>query len=219
MHDTHAEGLTLDQDRIVTTVTRNLEPRYHGTFSRETIERLVTDSLQQLLPTAKVATYLPLLTEKFTRERLQALGKAAGTLPSTVPAVLFLCVQNAGRSQMAAGWLRHLAGDAATVYSGGSGPTSTINPAAVDAMAEIGVDIVSEFPKPWTDEVVRAADAVITMGCGDACPIFPGKHYEDWDVEDPAGKELSDVRPIREQIRTHVEELMASLDIPRRDGT
>lgn len=127
------------------------------------------------------------------------------------PAVLFVCVHNAGRSQMAAGWLRHLAGDAVNVYSGGSEPADQTNPAAVAAMAEVGIDITSEFPKPWTDEIVRAADVVVTMGCGDTCPFFPGKRYEDWALDDPAGRDVEHVRPIRDEIRGRVEALIASL--------
>ena len=207
------EELPLDQQNLVQGVTARLERDFAGTFGPETIERFVVDSLDQLLPTAKVTSFLPVLAEKFARERLRALGKLEGSLPSAVPGVLFLCVHNAGRSQMAAGWLRHLAGDQVTVYSGGSAPTSEINPAAVDAMAEVGVDITAEFPKPWTDEVVRAADVVITMGCGDACPLYPGKRYEDWELDDPAGQDVAAVRPIRDEIRRRVEELMASLDV------
>ena len=111
------------------------------------------------------------------------------------PSVLFMCVHNAGRSQMAAGWLRHLAGDRITVYSGGSEPADQINPAAVAAMADVGIDITDEFPKPWTDEIVRASDVVVTMGCGDACPLFPGKRYEDWQLDDPAGLDVAAVHP------------------------
>jgi arsenate reductase (thioredoxin) len=127
------------------------------------------------------------------------------------PGVLFLCVHNAGRSQMAAGWLRHLAGDRVTVWSGGSEPASQINPAAIAVMAEVGIDITAEFPKPWTDEVVRAADVVITMGCGDACPLYPGKRYEDWELDDPAGQDVDAVRRIRDEIRRRVEALLSSL--------
>jgi arsenate reductase (thioredoxin) len=125
--------------------------------------------------------------------------------------VLFLCVHNAGRSQIAAGWLRHLAGDSVHVYSAGSEPASNINPAAIAVMAEVGIEITAEFPKPWTDEVVRAADIVITMGCGDACPLYPGKRYEDWELDDPAGLSIEDVRPIRDEIRRRVERLLANL--------
>jgi arsenate reductase (thioredoxin) len=133
---------------------------------------------------------------------------------SDKPAVLFLCVHNAGRSQMAAGWLRHLAGDQIDVFSGGSDPGSTVNPAAVEAMAEIGIDIADELPKPWTHEIARAADVIITMGCGDACPIFPGTRYEDWVLEDPAGRSVDMVRGVRDDIGRRVRELMASLDVP-----
>jgi arsenate reductase (thioredoxin) len=131
-----------------------------------------------------------------------------------VPTVLFLCVHNAGRSQMALGWFAHLAGDRAVAWSGGSEPGSQVNPSAVAAMAEVGIDISREYPKPWTEEVVQAADVVITMGCGDACPLYPGTRYEDWQLDDPAGQGLDAVRPIRDDIRTRVEALLASLDVP-----
>ena len=213
MDTPHIEGLPLDQQHLVQAVTTRLEREFTGTFGPESIERFVVDSLDRLLPTATITSFLPVLAEKFARDRLRALGKLEGSLPSSVPGVLFLCVHNAGRSQMAAGWLRHLAGDRVTVYSGGSEPTSEINPAAVEAMAEVGIDITAEFPKPWTDEIVRAADVVITMGCGDACPLYPGKRYEDWDLDDPAGRDVAAVRPIRDEIRRRVEELMACLDV------
>jgi protein-tyrosine-phosphatase len=130
------------------------------------------------------------------------------------PAVLFLCVQNAGRSQMALGFFQHLAGDAAVAWSGGSEPASQVNPAAVEAMTERGIDISKEFPKPWTDEVVRAADVVVTMGCGDACPVYPGKRYQDWELDDPAGLPLEDVRPIRDEIERRIRRLLAELNVP-----
>lgn len=208
--------LPLDQQELIRTVTARLHAEHAGTFGPETIQRFVVDSLRLLLPTAKITAFLPVLVEKFAREQLRALGKLDGSLPSGVPGVLFLCVHNAGRSQMAAGWLRHLAGDRATVYSGGSEPASEINPAAVTAMNEIGIDITEEFPKPWTDQVVQAADVVITMGCGDACPLYPGKRYEDWELDDPDGQDLDTVRAIRDDIRRRVEELMASLSIGAR---
>ena len=131
-----------------------------------------------------------------------------------VPAVLFLCVHNAGRSQMALGWFRHLAGSDAVAWSGGSEPGNAINPTAVAAMAEIGIDIRDEFPKPWSDEMVRAADVVVTMGCGDACPFYPGKRYEDWQLDDPAGQSIETVRPIRDEIGRRVAALLVSLDVP-----
>jgi arsenate reductase (thioredoxin) len=129
-----------------------------------------------------------------------------------IPIVLFVCVHNAGRSQMALGWFNHLAGDRAVAWSGGTEPGREINPAAVAAMAEVGIDITAEFPKPWTDEMVRAADVVISMGCGDACPLYPGKRYEDWELDDPAGLDLAQVRPIRDEIRRRVETLLTQLD-------
>lgn len=134
-------------------------------------------------------------------------------LTSDKPSVLFLCVHNAGRSQMAAGWLNHLSGDRVDVFSGGSEPASTVNPAAVEAMVEVGIDIRSEFPKPWTDEIIRAADVVITMGCGDACPVYPGKRYEDWVLDDPEGLGVDAVRPIRDEIRGRVEKLIAEMGL------
>jgi arsenate reductase len=130
---------------------------------------------------------------------------------SDKPSVLFVCVHNAGRSQMAAGWLRHLAGDAVEVRSAGSAPAETINPAAVSAMAEVGIDITDQTPKKLEWETARSSDVIITMGCGDACPIFPGKRYEDWKLDDPAGKGVESVRPIRDEIKARIEALLADL--------
>jgi protein-tyrosine-phosphatase len=132
------------------------------------------------------------------------------------PTVLFVCVHNAGRSQMAMGFFQHLGGDQAVAWSGGSEPGIAVNPAAVAAMAERGIDISKEFPKPWTDETVRAADVVITMGCGDACPIFPGKRYEEWVLDDPAGQDVAAVRPIRDEIERRVRGLLEELQVPAR---
>ena len=129
-------------------------------------------------------------------------------MPATV---LFVCVHNAGRSQMAAGWLRHLGGDGVRVLSAGSAPAETINPVAVEAMAEVGIDITEAVPQLLSTEAVQESDVVITMGCGDACPIFPGKRYEDWALEDPAGQGIDAVRPIRDEIRGRVEALVAGL--------
>ena len=130
------------------------------------------------------------------------------------PSVLFVCVHNAGRSQMAAGWLRHLAGDAVEVRSAGSLPGDQVNPAAVEAMAEVGIDISGERPKVLTTDAVEASDVVITMGCGDACPIFPGKRYLDWELADPAGKGVESVRPIRDEIEQRIRTLVAELTAP-----
>ena len=131
--------------------------------------------------------------------------------PPTRPMVLFLCVHNAGRSQMALGWFEHLAGERAVAWSGGSEPGTEVNPAAIAAMAEIGVDISREFPKPWTDEIVQAADVVVTMGCGDACPVYPGRRYLDWQIDDPVGLSIGRVREIRDDIEARVREMLATL--------
>ena len=129
------------------------------------------------------------------------------------PTVLFLCTHNAGRSQMALGFFNHLAGDRAVGFSGGSEPAHEINPSAVAAMAEVGINITAEFPKPWTDEIVQVADVVVTMGCGDACPVLPGKRYANWELPDPAGQSVDGVRPIRDDIEKRVRRLLAELGV------
>lgn len=129
----------------------------------------------------------------------------------TAPTVLFVCVHNAGRSQMAAGWLQHLAGDRVTVLSAGSAPADSVNPVAVEAMREVGIDIARNQPKVLTTEAVKESDVVITMGCGDTCPFFPGKRYEDWVLDDPAGQGIEAVRPIRDEIKSRVEALLAEI--------
>jgi arsenate reductase (thioredoxin) len=187
-----------------------LVDEFRRIFSRETIDRYVQESLQEL-PAARFSDFVPLLVHRFTRERLRALGQAEGTIAKDVPEVLFVCVQNSGRSQMAAGLLHQRAAGLVHVRSAGSAPAEKINASVVKAMEEVGVDLVQEFPKPLTDEVVRAADVVITMGCGDACPIYPGKRYEDWEVEDPAEKSLEEVRAIRDAIDRRVIELLRKL--------
>ena len=131
--------------------------------------------------------------------------------PSEKPSVLFVCVHNAGRSQMAAGWLRHLAGEAVEVRSAGSAPADTVNPAAVEAMREVGIDITDQTPKLLEYAAAESSDVIITMGCGDACPVFPGKRYEDWKLDDPAGRGVAAVRPIRDEIRDRVEHLVRDL--------
>ena len=185
---------------------------FRGIFSRETIERFVAESYEKL-PQARFTDFVPLLVHRFARERLRALGQAEGTIVKDVPEVLFVCVQNAGRSQMAAALLNHRAAGRVHVRSAGSQPAEEINPAVVEALEELGLDVGEEFPKPLTDEVVRAADAVVTMGCGDACPIYPGKRYEDWEVDDPADQPLPAVRRIRDEIDTRVQRLLAELGV------
>jgi arsenate reductase (thioredoxin) len=187
-----------------------LEDEFRGVFSRETIDRYVHESLQEL-PAARFSDFIPLFVHRFARERLRALGQAEGTIAKDVPEVLVVCVQNAGRSQMAAGLLHQRAAGRVHVRSAGSDPAEMINPNVVSAMAELGIDLAQEFPKPLTDEVVRAADVVVTMGCGDACPIYPGKRYEDWEIGDPAEKSLEEVRAIRDEIDRRVAQLLENV--------
>ncbi|HSK14719.1 MAG TPA: DUF3562 domain-containing protein [Gaiellaceae bacterium] len=189
----------------------DLAREFGGVFSRETVERLVDESVEQLAGRARFEDFVPVLVHRFARERLRAFGQASGTIVKRVPEVLFVCVHNAGRSQMAAALLHHRAEGRVHVRSAGSDPAESINPAVVEAMAELGIDLADEFPKPLTDEVVRAADAVVTMGCGDACPIYPGKVYRDWELPDPAGRPLDEVREIRDEIDRRVRALVAEL--------
>ena len=190
---------------------RDLHTEFRGIFGQETVESLLFDSYDELASTATVTRWLVVGAERFARQRLQALAHAQATASGKVPAVLFLCVHNAGRSQMALGWFNYLAGNRAIAWSGGSEPVSGINPGVLAAMAEVGIDISHEFSKPWTDEFVLAADVVITMGCGDACPLLPGKHYEDWELDDPAGMTLEQIRPVRDEIKDRVANLIEKL--------
>jgi protein-tyrosine-phosphatase len=193
-------------------LTESLVDDFAGTFSRETIERYVSESVD-LLGGARFSDFVPVLSYRFARERLKALAQAEGIVAKEMPEVLFVCVHNAGRSQMAAGLVRLRSGGRIHVRSAGSDPAATINPAVIEAMDEIGVDMSEEFPKPLTDEVVRAADVVITMGCGDACPIYPGKRYEDWALEDPAEQNLETVRRIRADLDERITALVGELVI------
>jgi arsenate reductase (thioredoxin) len=183
---------------------------FQGIFSHETIQRFVDESISALAG-ARIKDFVPLFVNRFARDRLQALAQVQGSIAKDVPEVLFVCVHNAGRSQMAAGLLELRAAGKVHVRSAGSAPADEINPAAVAAMAELGVDLRQEFPKPLTDEFVNAADVVITMGCGDACPIYPGKRYEDWEVDDPAHQSLESVRQIRDDIDIRIQRLLESL--------
>jgi|ThiBioDrversion2_2_1062182.scaffolds.fasta_scaffold10886_4 protein-tyrosine-phosphatase len=201
----------LSDTPVLERLADELTSRYIGVFSAETIHRYVFESYTALRRTAKVRTHLVSLTGRFAADRLTALAQAQGAIVKTVPEVLFVCVHNAGRSQMAAALLHHHAHGTVNVRSAGSAPADTINPAVGEVMNEIGLDLSQEFPKPLTDDVVRAADVVITMGCGDACPVYPGKRYLDWDLTDPAGKTAAEIRPIRDEIDRRVRELISEL--------
>jgi arsenate reductase (thioredoxin) len=213
------------QDLQVDVITRNhlekglasLEEEFSGILSGETVERFMAESLQALSG-SRLKDFVPLFVHRFARERLRALGQVEGTITKEVPEVLFVCVQNAGRSQMAAALMDHYSDGRVHVRSAGSQPGERINPNVVTAMDELGLDLSKEFPKPMTDEVVKAADAVITMGCGDACPIYPGKRYEDWELDDPADEDLDGVRRIRDEIGTRVKALLAEVAPAESEG-
>ena len=208
------DDLSIDQRLALKTAATRLQTEFGDMFGVETIERFLHSSYEQFANHATIANFLPLLAERFARQRLRALAKVEGTSNDGKPIVLFLCTHNAGRSQMAMGFFTHLAGDAAVAWSGGSEPGNEVNPAAAQAMAELGIDISGEYPKPWTDEIVQAADVVITMGCGDACPVFPGRRYEEWVLDDPAGQDVDGVRPIRDDIEERVRQLLTDLHVP-----
>lgn len=208
-----APDITLDQQVALKSASRRLARDFADTFGAETIERFLGSSYDEFAHRATVTNFLPLLAERFARQRLQALARVEGRVTDGKPVVLFLCTHNAGRSQMALGFFEHHAGNAGVAWSGGSEPGISVNPSAIAAIAERGIDISGEFPKPWTDEVVRAADVVVSTGCGDACPIFPGKRYEEWTVDDPAGLSLVEVRPIRDEIERRVLALLDELQL------
>ena len=215
---------------VLARITDDLATRFRGTFSHETVGRYVRESYELLAGQAKVTRFLPSYTARFAGDRLRSLatvdgqsGNAVPGVPSArsgrgvpgvpdVPDVLFVCVQNAGRSQLASAILRSLAGERVRVLTAGSAPAGRINPLVVAALDEIGVPLAGEYPKPLTDEVVRAADYVITMGCGDACPIYPGRTYLDWDLADPVGLPMGGVRAIRDDIEGRVRALLAEID-------
>jgi arsenate reductase len=207
------KDLSIDQPLALKTAATRLHSEFANTFGAETIERFLYSSYDQFAGRATVADFLPLLAERFARQRLTALARVEGKITDGKPMVLFLCTHNAGRSQMALGFFTHLTGDRAVAWSGGSEPGTEINPSAIAAMAEVGIDISGEFPKPWTGEIVQAADVIITMGCGDACPVFPRRRYVDWSLPDPAGQSLEAVRPIRDDIEERVRRLLDELHV------
>jgi arsenate reductase len=214
MSDNTGTELSIDQRLALKTAATRLQGEFDDVVGLETVEGFLHSSHDHFASHASVPNFLPLLAERFARQQLRALAKVEGKGHDGKPIVLFLCTHNAGRSQMAMGFFTHLAGDAAVAWSGGSEPGDEVNPAAVQAMSERGIDISHEYPKPWTDEIVQAADVVITMGCGDACPIFPGHRYEEWVLADPAGMGVDAVRPIRDEIERRVRQLLKELNVP-----
>ena len=201
-----------EENDIIEHGVNQLARKYAGKFDETEIRPIVKESYESFAD-AKVRTFVAVFTTRYADDRLRAMARVRGLITDAPPSVLFVCVHNAGRSQMAAGWVRHLSKGKIEVYSGGSLPGKDLNTAAVAAMQEVGIDIANEFPKPFAVEIVQAADVVITMGCGDTCPIFPGKRYEDWALDDPAGLGVEAVRPIRDEIRRRVESLISDLGV------
>jgi arsenate reductase (thioredoxin) len=202
-----------DLEGVLARLAQRLEDKFVGIFSKETIERYVKESYALLAERATVTVHLPALTERFARDRLAALAQTEFKIAKYKPEILFVCVHNAGRSQMAGALAIQLSGGAVSVRSAGSAPSDSIPAAVHEAMNEIGLNLADAFPKPLTDEFVRAADVVITMGCGDACPIYPGKRYEDWDLADPAALDTAGVAAVRNDIEARIRTLLTELKV------
>lgn len=200
----------LPDERLAAGAAR-LATRYAGGFAPETVLGLLTDSYGRLAEHARIRTHLVVLAERLAAERLDALAHTQGLTSSGPARGLFVCSHNAGRSQMAAALLAHRAGERVTVSSAGTHPADEVEPHIAQALTEVGADLSDAYPKPLTEEVVEAADIVITMGCGDACPVVPGRRYLDWPVADPDGAPIAVVRDIRDAIDAHVSELLTQL--------
>ncbi|SDR98126.1 Protein-tyrosine-phosphatase [Brevibacterium sandarakinum] len=194
-------------------VARDLAYRFSSTFNEQTVVRYVLESYQLLNARAKTRAHLPALTARYAADRLEALASARGIVLRGTPEVLFVCVRNASRSQIAAAYLSHLAGSSVHVRTAGSSPDEQINPRVIASLREAGIPLPDEYPKPLTDEVVRAADYVITMGCGDACPVYPGRRYMDWSLDDPTHLDEAGIRRVRDDIRSRVEQLIEEMGL------
>jgi protein-tyrosine-phosphatase len=206
--------MSYEHDReTLSRAAHDLAAAFEGVFGRETIERYLHESYDMLAATSKVSSFVPLLAERFARDRLRDLAKTQGAIVSDVPEILVVCTHNAGRSVAARVLLDHHGAGRINVRSAGSAPGDEINPAVAQLLTERGLDVSKEFPKPLTDEAARAADVIITMGCGDACPVFPGKRYLDWELTDPAGKGIDEVRPIVDEIERRAVALLAELGV------
>ena len=202
-----------DLEGVLARIAARLDDKFAGIFSKETIKRYVNESYALLAENATVTVHLPSLCERFAKDRLTALAQSEVKIAKEKPEILFVCVHNAGRSQMAAALAIQISGGAVSVRSAGSVPSDSIPAAIYEAMDEIALNLDDAFPKPLTDEVVRAADVVITMGCGDACPIYPGKRYEDWDLKDPAELDVEGVKAVRNDIEARIRTLLTELKV------
>jgi len=204
-----------DDSAVLHRISGQLAHKFEGIFTAETVERYVFESYTALARTSKIRTHLPATTEHFAKDRLTALAQSKGAIAHDIPEVLFVCVHNAGRSQMAAALLHKHSAGRIHVRSAGSMPAAEVEPSVLEAMAEVGLDLSAEFPKPLTDDVVRAADVVVTMGCGDSCPIYSGKRYLDWQIADPAGAGIDEARRIRDEVDARVQALLQELSNER----
>ncbi|GAA3760156.1 arsenate reductase ArsC [Salinactinospora qingdaonensis] len=205
----------LSPQAVLRRVSQRLAAHFTGVFAAETVQRYVDDAYRSLAATASIHAHLPLITERFAAQQLTSVARAEGLLPKEHPTVLFVCDHNAARSQIAAALLARRLPDRVTVHSAGSHPHGQIDPTVLAAMREIGVDLSEDFPKPLTGAILRSADIVVTMGCGDACPVLPGKRYFDWNLSDPLGRPLDEVRAIRNTIDVRVRRLADDLARPR----
>lgn len=210
MNDHSSDGV---HEAAYAHIIDELSYKYDGVFDPESIRAAVAQARAELEPSATVTEFLPLLVARFAKERLLAAAQVDGRVAKEVPELLFICVHNAGRSQLAAAITEHLSSGRVHVRTAGSQPDRAINPDVVTVLAERGIDVTHAFPKPLADDVIMAADVIVTMGCGDTCPTFPGRRYEDWDVPDPAGQPLDVVRDIRDQIQARVTTLLRELNL------
>jgi protein-tyrosine-phosphatase len=208
-----AHRFALERRAAIARARSDLARDFGDRYSLAMIEGLVTEAYDRLAVGSTIRGLVGPRAERDARRHLRALAELDRSGPDRPPGVLFLCVHNAGRSQMALGWLEHLAGDRVLGFSGGSAPAAEINPTAVAVMAEVGIDISGEYPKPWTEAVLRAVDVVVLMGCGDSCPVHPGKRYVEWTLDDPAGQDIATVRRIRDDVRNRVERLLGELRV------
>lgn len=194
-------------------IVDDLAYSYEGVFPAEVVAQAVADARAALERVSRIPDYLPILVTRQAKEQLTAAAQAQGRIAKRIPELLFICVHNAGRSQMAAALAAHLSAGGVHVRSAGSAPTGQINPVAIEVLKERGITLSEAYPKPLSDSVVRAADVIVTMGCGDACPIYPGKRYLDWDVPDPAGQPIEVLRDIRDDIQGRITTLLRDLDL------
>ena len=203
--------MDIDQDTVLAQLIDDLRYSYQGVFDTDVIAKTVHAAWDLLEPHATVRDHLPVLVARQAREQLMATAQAEGRVATKVPELLFVCVHNAGRSHMAAALAEHLSARRVHVRSAGSAPTGEINPVVIQALQERGITLGVAYPKPLSDSVLRAADVIVTMGCGDACPYYPGKRYEDWDIADPAGQPIHVVRAIRDDIQARVTTLLREI--------